>query len=90
MPRLFSDGSESCLTKPQNCGEQAGWVWRAYKKPFNYVCLVRLKARVESDATTCALLRNTIGWVNMDSWKEKKHLYTTSKKVSPRVIFREK
>lgn len=27
------------LTKPQYCGGQAAWVWRAHKKPFNYLCL---------------------------------------------------
>lgn len=64
-------GGKAVLTIPQNCGRQAGWVLRVYKKPFNYVCLVRLKVRVEIEATACALLRNTMEWLHMDSWKEK-------------------
>lgn len=78
-------GAKAVLTKPRSCGEQAGRVWRAYKKPFNYVCLVRLKVRVENDALAYALLGNTIGWLNMDSWKEKKYLYTSCKKLSRHV-----
>lgn len=43
------------LTKPQYCGRQAAWVLRAYKKPFNYVCLVRLKVMVKIEAKACVL-----------------------------------
>lgn len=48
-------GVKTGVTKPQYCGRQAGWVLRAYKKPFNYVCLVRLKVTVKIEAIVCAL-----------------------------------
>lgn len=48
-------GGKSGLTKPQDCGRQAGWVFRAYKKPFNYLCLVRLKVTVRTEAQASAL-----------------------------------
>lgn len=47
----FLVGENTGLTKPQYCGRQEGRLGlRAYKKPFNYICLVRLTVKVNIQA----------------------------------------
>lgn len=53
----LSEGRETGLTKPQYRGRQAGWVLRAYKKPFNYLCLVRLKVTVTIEGLSMCFIK---------------------------------